>query len=101
MSDRDVKWFSLPCVHATRLISESLERPLSRKERVSLALHMALCKWCRRFRRQTLMIREWVRTFASPDAALTGSTLPVEARRRIEQALRNAPDSDPGGINRG
>jgi hypothetical protein len=86
--DRQVSWLGLPCVHAARLISESHERPLTRKERVSLGLHLALCKWCRRFRRQTRFINSLIRSFAASEAPPTASPLPSDARRRIESALR-------------
>jgi hypothetical protein len=48
----------LSCREASRLISESLDRELSRRERWSLRFHTLLCRACQRFARQTKLIRE-------------------------------------------
>ncbi|HES75658.1 MAG TPA: hypothetical protein ENO09_01470 [bacterium] len=40
------------CTRATRLVSESLERPLQLHERVGLRLHLMMCSGCRCFDEQ-------------------------------------------------
>ena len=89
-SDDPIRLVGLRCSHATRLISQSLERPLLRRERIALGFHLLVCKWCRRYRRQLRLIQGMIRAFASSDATGSGATLPDAARRRIDDALRNA-----------
>ncbi|ASP37986.1 hypothetical protein CHH28_04510 [Bacterioplanes sanyensis] len=53
----------LNCEQATRLQSESMERPLSLKEKVELKLHTAMCNACRRFGRQVGSLRDMSRQY--------------------------------------
>lgn len=54
----------LNCHDATRLMSESQERPLSMIERMSLKLHLMMCTGCSNFKEQMGSIRLMTRTFA-------------------------------------
>ena len=54
----------LNCRNATRLMSESQERPLSMIERISLKLHLMMCSGCSNFKEQMGAIRLMTRTFA-------------------------------------
>jgi len=77
----------LSCRHATRLISDGLDRSLSLVECLGLGVHLLGCPPCRRFRRSA---RGLQRALASPP---TDVRLPAEARARIERALeREARD---------
>ncbi len=55
----------LSCKEATRLMSQSLERPLTLGERVGLRVHMMICVGCRRAERQFKFLRDacadWLR----------------------------------------
>ena len=66
----------LNCERATFLISQSQDRPLSRREHYSLALHTSLCRACRAFSTQVPLLRRAARAFAKADA--------------------NPPERDPG-----
>ncbi len=54
----------LDCRNATRLISESQERPLSFMERFSLRIHLAMCSGCSNFNDQMGSLRLMARSFA-------------------------------------
>ena len=54
----------LNCKNATRLMSESQERPLSIIERMSLKLHMMMCSGCSNFKEQMGVIRSMTRAYA-------------------------------------
>ena len=55
-----VKILSLPCDVSTRIISDGMDRGLSRKERLALRLHLLICRPCRRFRAQLSLLRRIV-----------------------------------------
>jgi len=74
----------LSCRHATRLISDGLDRSLSLVECLCLGVHLLGCPPCQRFRRAA---RGLQRALASPSADVQ---LPAEARERIEHALERA-----------
>jgi len=46
------------CKQATRLLSEKLDRELSKKEKMALFLHMTLCSCCRKFSGQMEDLRD-------------------------------------------
>lgn len=72
------------CRHATRLISDDLDRPLSWFERACLSIHLLGCRPCRRFRRAIGWLHE---IMAAPPA---DGRLPADARDRIQRALERA-----------
>ena len=47
----------LTCKQASQLISTSLDKPLSLRERLSLKLHLLICKYCVRFSQQLHAVR--------------------------------------------
>jgi len=70
------------------MISESMDKKLPLHHHIMIRMHLAMCKYCSRFRRQLLFIRAACRNLAQPlekmDPAII---LPMEARRRINAAL--------------
>jgi hypothetical protein len=85
----------LTCRHATRLISDTLDRSPSWFERLSLGVHLLGCEPCCRFRRAVRWLHR--NLTASPG----GEQLPPEARERIrivlEQATREGGSPDHEG----
>ena len=74
----------ITCRHASRLLSDRLDRPLSWFQRLVLRVHLLLCASCRRFGRAS----EWLhRILASPPSNVR---LPSAARERIWSALERA-----------
>ena len=52
------------CREATRLISESQDRPLRLTEKVSLRIHILRCAGCRNFEKSVEMLRVAMQNFA-------------------------------------
>ena len=48
----------LKCQEAARLISDSLDRPLSLKEWLGLRTHLLVCRMCAQCREQTLFLHK-------------------------------------------
>jgi hypothetical protein len=78
------------CQQTVQKISQSMETPLSFKERISVKGHLWICAWCQWYMEHLLLIRETARTKAdeAPDL-VTGATLSDEARERIRRNLTN------------
>lgn len=96
-AEQKVPLLGLSCREASRLISESLDRKLTRRERWSLRLHTVLCGACRRFARQSQWIRDALANV--PDAlreSWSDSTAKLSAERRaqIKQLLTEARQAD-------
>ncbi len=80
----------LSCKDVTRLISESMDRSLPLGRRIGVRLHLMVCRFCSRYERQLLLIRETVRQIAAPPedpAAFAPDTLSAAARERIRRSL--------------
>ena len=82
----------LSCRDVTRLVSESMDRSLPFGVRVGVRLHLLICRFCERYRRQLLLLRETAGRLASGADRPTGTpmeTLSAGARKRILESLRN------------
>jgi len=82
----------LSCKDVTRLLSESMDHSLPLGQRVGVRLHLLICKYCARYERQLLLIRETVRRIAAMEDAYgspIGEHLSEEAKERIRKSLGN------------
>ncbi|MBE0473655.1 zf-HC2 domain-containing protein [Rhodoferax sp.] len=52
------------CQQATRLISESQERPLSMTEKLSLKMHVMMCSGCKNFSLQVPFLSKAMKAYA-------------------------------------
>lgn len=92
---RTLQLLQRPCRDMSGLISASLDRELTRPERVAVRVHTLYCGACRRFRRQVELIRAllagWIAGLGAGDVdTATGPGLSAETRARIERAIREA-----------
>jgi hypothetical protein len=94
-SDDRVSLLSLSCREASRLISESLDRELTRREQWSLRFHKALCRPCQRFATQIKAIRECMANMPDlvnekwTDSTKLSPTRRAQIKRLLAEALRN------------
>ena len=82
----------LSCKDVTQLISESMDGSLPPGKRIGVHIHLFMCLFCARYKRQLLLIRETVRRLASLEETPGGlfpGTLSEDARERIRQSLRS------------
>ncbi|HYE13022.1 MAG TPA: hypothetical protein VD968_01120 [Pyrinomonadaceae bacterium] len=92
-----LRWFLLrrlpACKEMVRVMSESMERPLTPRERVMLKLHLWVCAWCVWYLEQLRLLRESLRARAARAEAEgpPGVSLSAEARERIKSALHRPP----------
>jgi len=87
-----VRWFLLhrlpTCKEVAGWMSQSMERPLTVRERVLLRLHLWVCIWCVWYLEQLRLMREALRARAAHVGEdLPGVSLSAEARERIKSTL--------------
>ena len=78
------------CKQMASVMSESLERPLTLRERVTLKLHLWVCVWCVWYLENLRTMREALRargTREESDEVDSAVKLSEEARERIRRAL--------------
>jgi hypothetical protein len=80
------------CEQVLPVLSQSLERKLTLRERVTLKLHFLICVYCVRYLKQLRLMREAVRARSAQveaDASAAQPALPPEARERLKRALES------------
>jgi hypothetical protein len=80
-----------PCKEIVRIVSASLDRPLTLRERFLMELHLAACKPCVRYVEQSHFLSSAVTQLDEKlkDELFTGRLSP-EARDRIKTVLKNS-----------
>jgi hypothetical protein len=80
----------LPCKQAVEVISQSFERRLSLRERVTLKLHLWVCVWCQWYLEHLAIMRNSLRQKGAETPEMdfpSAPTLSLEARERIAHLL--------------
>jgi hypothetical protein len=80
----------LSCKEVSRLVSDSLDRELSIWQRMQVRMHLMMCRFCSRFRRQTLFLRDAARRYLAAGEEETprgAAALSLDARERIKRSL--------------
>ena len=79
----------LICKETSQLLSQSLDRKLTLRERFALQLHLTLCKFCKRFSQQLQIIRDSVKALV--DEVEKDDTIKISsaAKERITNSLQN------------
>lgn len=80
------------CKQMAPVMSESLERPLTLRERVMLKLHLWVCVWCVWYLENLRTMREALRARGAREEEAAGDVdsavkLSEEARERIRRTL--------------
>ena len=73
----------------TALISRSMDERLGFWERFGYKLHLVYCRACRRYRKQLITLREIIRGADSEAPQASGGALSPDARKRIQDAVRD------------
>ena len=78
------------CKEVTRLVSESLDRKLPLYQRIGIRIHLLMCEFCSRFKKQLLFLHETIRLHVErgKDTELSAKLQP-EARERISKSIQN------------
>ena len=89
---RAASLLSPSCKQASRLQSESMDRPLTFFENFGLRIHLLLCKWCRRYGKQLKFLQNAAHQCEEHIEATPAQKLSPEARERIKQKLQSGKE---------
>ena len=74
------------CKKVTQMVSESLDRKLPLHQRMGIRVHLFMCKFCSRYRKQLMILREVMRLQEKyVEDTKPSPTLRPEARERIRR----------------
>lgn len=79
----------LSCKEVSRLVSDSLDRELTFRQRVGVRLHLMMCGMCRAYEKQVLLLRNIARLYGKKmtEGETSEGHLSEEAKARIKQKL--------------
>ncbi len=75
------------CRDISQLISAGMDHHLPLHKRLSIRLHVSMCKFCRRYEKQLHLLHEGVGHYADPDANVVEKSLSPAAKAKLEKAL--------------
>ena len=79
-----------PCSEVVRIISASIDRPLSVRERFLMKMHLTACKPCVRYLDQSSFVVRALRLMTDEEKVqLFSGSLREETRARIKKMLRS------------
>ncbi len=73
----------LDCKKSSQLISQSLDRNLTLRERVALKLHLFICNKCRQFSQHLETMRVAIKTMLSAIESNNSIEMPSVTKKRI------------------
>lgn len=73
----------ITCKQASQIVSQSLDKPLSRSDHIKLKIHLIICKACTRFSQQLRMLSDAVKRIGRDTESDNTIQLPIEAKIRI------------------
>jgi hypothetical protein len=79
----------ISCKAASRLISQSLDKPLSWQDKLALRFHLAICKYCKAFNRQLNKLRLAAKAMVQHAEQDVTIELKPEVKARITIAMKN------------
>lgn len=82
----------LDCRQASQLISKSLDRPLSWRERLEVRFHLFICKYCKRFSQQLTTMCTAINRMSKSIESNQDIQMPSEAKNRIANAIESSVD---------
>ena len=82
----------LDCKQTSQLISQSLDRSLTLRERFALRLHLLVCKYCKQFSQHLQTIRVALKQMISSIESNDSIEMPSAAKSRILQSIESIKD---------
>jgi len=82
----------LACRDVAELISRSMDTSIPIGKWIGVRVHLLMCKFCARYERQLLLVRETLRRLVAEEhrhEGPAGETLSEVERERIKKSLRN------------
>ena len=77
------------CRKISRMVSDSMDRKLPFYQRWGIRIHLMMCRYCLRYRKQLLFLRKVIQqTTDWDDESGTGTPMPAAARERINASLQ-------------
>ena len=80
----------LECQEVSRLVTHSMDEPLTLRQRLRVRWHLLICRYCRNFQKQVFLLRNILRRKSKTTLEEDKQEIHLskEAKERITKALR-------------
>lgn len=80
----------LECQEVSKLITHSMDEPLTLRQRLLVRWHLLVCRYCRRFQKQVFWLRKILRSKSEmmTEKKVSNVGLSNGAKERIKEALK-------------
>lgn len=86
-----MKHWMFRCQDVSHLVSESMDRNVSRGERLGIRFHLMMCRHCTRHKDQIQAVKDIIRVYAQHlEEAEPTVQLSEEAKQKMKHMLRQA-----------
>jgi len=82
------------CKQASELTCKAQDQPLSLREKISLRMHLMMCKMCRRYAKQINFISRATQHLSEGAEADKNIHLSEESRERITNKIKQSRDEN-------
>ena len=82
----------LNCKQSSQLISQSLDRKLTIKERFALKFHLLICRYCKRFSQQLKSLSVMLKGMTADVENDTTIKMSSSSKKRIAESIASAKD---------
>lgn len=83
----------LNCKQTSKLVSQSLDRPLTFSDRLKIRFHLLMCAACKRFNAQIQLLATAVKMLTHETENDDSIALPLDAKARIGKEIARASES--------
>jgi len=82
----------LDCKQTSQLISQSLDRSLTVRERFAMRLHLLVCQYCKQFSQHMQTLRVAFKTIVSTVESDNSIEMPSATKSRILRSIESIKD---------
>lgn len=82
----------LDCKQTSQLISQSLDRSLTVRERFAMRLHLLVCQYCKQFSQHMQTLRVAFKTIVSTVESDNSIEMPSTTKSRILRSIESIKD---------
>ncbi len=75
------------CEDISHLVSAGMDEELAFGDRMKIRVHLAMCRWCRRFETQLRLLRQVAHDVANDSDRPTAVALSPAAKSRLQSAM--------------
>jgi hypothetical protein len=84
-----MKHWLLNCKEISHLVSQSMDTKLPLQKRLGIKFHLLICRYCDRYAKQLLIMRNTIHAFSDVNDGPPLKTMSGERKERLKEMMRH------------